>query len=85
MTEYIGDKTAGVPLVSQSGSYGPVELIESADLAARWRVPVSWVRNRTRARTPREERIPCVRLGRYVRFEWGSSELQKWLEKKRQY
>ena len=85
MTEYIGDKTAGVPLVSQTGGCGPVELIEAADLAARWRVPVSWVRNRTRARTPREERIPCFRLGRYVRFEWGSPELQKWLEKKRQY
>lgn len=85
MTEYIGDKTTGVPLVSQSGGYGLVELIDAAELAARWQVPESWVRNRTRARTPREERIPCVRLGRYVRFQPGSPELEEWLEKKRQY
>ena len=30
------------------------------------------------------ERIPCIRLGRYVRFEWGSTLLQRWLEEKRQ-
>lgn len=42
------------------------------------------ISNRTRARTSREERIPCVRLGRYVRFEWGSLKLEEWLEKKRQ-
>jgi hypothetical protein len=85
MTKTIDGKSGGVQSVSKCGSYAPVELIESAELAARWRVPESWVRNRTRAHTPREERIPCVRLGRYVRFEWGSTRLQKWLEKKRQY
>jgi hypothetical protein len=85
MTETIDEKSGGVQSVSKCGGYAPVELIESAELAARWRVPESWVRNRTRARTPREERIPCLRLGRYVRFEWGSPKLQEWLEKKRQY
>jgi len=85
MTEKIEDNTTGVQLVSKYGGYAPFELIESAELAARWRVPESWVRNRTRVRTPKEERIPCIRLGRYVRFEWGSPEVQKWLEKKRQY
>ena len=84
MTEYIGDKSATVSLVSRSGSFAPVELIESAELAARWRVPESWVRNRTRTRTPKDERIPCVRLGRYVRFEWESQELREWLQKRRQ-
>ena len=76
-------KMADVPLMSQSIRNGP-EIIDSAELASRWRVPVSWIRNRTRARTPREERIPCVRLGRYVRFEWGSPQLAEWLAKKRQ-
>jgi hypothetical protein len=60
------------------------ELIDSAQLAARLRVPESWVRNHTRGRTPRAERIPCLRLGKYVRFEWGSPRLTEWLEKKRQ-
>lgn len=72
---------ADVPLMSQTGGIHP-ELIDSAELAARWQVPESWIRNHTRARTPREERIPCVRLGRYVRFEWGSPRLREWLAKR---
>jgi hypothetical protein len=71
-------KTADVPLMSQhSGRCS--ELINSVELAARWQVPESWVRNRTRPRTPKDERIPCIRLGRYVRFEWGSARLAQWL------
>jgi hypothetical protein len=73
-----------VPKMSQSAGNGNLEVIDSMELAARWRVPESWIRNRTRARTSREERIPCVRLGRYVRFEWGSPQLMSWLDKKRQ-
>jgi len=76
-------ETADVPLMSRS-SGNPVELIDSAELANRWKVPESWIRNHTRARTPRDERIPCIRLGRYVRFEWGSPLLTEWLAKKRQ-
>jgi hypothetical protein len=74
---------ADVPLVSRNEGSSAPELIDSAELAARWRVPESWIRNHTRARTPREGRIPCVRLGRYVRFEWGSARLGEWLEKQR--
>jgi hypothetical protein len=75
-------ETPDVPLMSQTRVNGP-ELIDSVELAARWRVPESWIRNHTRARTPQDERIPCVRLGRYVRFEWGSPRLSAWLAKKR--
>jgi hypothetical protein len=71
-------------MMSRNGGNGGNELIDAAELAARWRVPVSWVRNHTRERTPRAERIPCVRLGRYVRFEWGSTRLEEWLAKQRQ-
>jgi hypothetical protein len=76
-------ETSSVQLMSRDNGNASAELIDAAELAARWRVPVSWVRNHTRARTPSEERIPCVRLGRYVRFEWGSARLAEWLEKKR--
>jgi hypothetical protein len=76
-------ETADVPLMSHN-SGTPVELIDSLELANRWKVPESWIRNHTRARTPREERIPCIRLGRDVRFEWGSLPLTGWLAKKRQ-
>ncbi len=77
-------KTADVLKMSANGENAGPELIDSAELAARWRLPESWIRNRTRSRTPKDERIPCVRLGRYVRFEWGSSRLEAWLAKKRQ-
>jgi hypothetical protein len=72
-----------VPMMSRNGGNGNHEVIDSAELASRWRVPESWIRNRTRSRTPKEERIPCIRFGRYVRFEWGSLQLAEWLAKKR--
>jgi len=73
-----------VPLMSRDAGVVRPELIDAEELAVRWRVPESWIRNRTRTRTPKDERIPCIRLGRYVRFEWGSSLLTDWLAKKRQ-
>lgn len=79
--ENIDEKSGTVQLVSKNRALG---LINAAELAVRLQVPESWIRNRTRARTPHSERIPCVRLGRYVRFEWRSRELQNWLEKRRE-
>ena len=54
---------------SMESGKGGFEVINSAELASRWQVPESWIRNHTRACTPKEDRIPCLRLGRYVRFE----------------
>ncbi len=82
VTQNMSLETTDVPLMSQPNGDG-AKLIDSAELAFRWRVPESWIRNHTRARTPREQRIPCIRLGRYVRFRWGSAELENWLEKQR--
>src|ERR1700751_3539878 len=53
------------------------KLIDSSELASRWKVPESWIRNHTRQRTSKAERIPCIRLGRYaalngVRRGWKS-------------
>jgi len=56
-----------------------VEVIDSAELASRCQLPESWVRSHTRNRMPRDQRIPCLRFGRYVRFRWGSPELEAWL------
>jgi hypothetical protein len=39
-----------------------LELIDAIELVARWRVRESWIRDHTRARTPKNERIPCIRL-----------------------
>jgi len=43
------------------------EVVDAIELAQRWRVPVSWIREQTRDRA--SDPLPCVRLGRYVRFE----------------
>ena len=53
------------------------ELIDSGELANRLSVSASWIRSHTRRRT--DDEIPCVRFGRYVRFRWGSPELERWI------
>ena len=58
------------------------EIIDAKDLATRWQVPVSWIREYTRLdRT--DDPIPHVRLGKYVRFEWGSPALEQWFARRR--
>ena len=42
------------------------EVVDASELAQRWRVPVSWIREQTRNRAA--DPLPCVRLGRYIRF-----------------
>lgn len=59
------------------------EIIDAPEFAKRLGVPTSWVFSATRERTPRDQRIPCLRLGRYVRFEWGSPALETWLAARR--
>jgi hypothetical protein len=56
------------------------EVIDSAELAARWSLPESWIRERTRCRAV--DPIPHLKFGRYIRFRWGSSELTQWLERR---
>jgi len=48
-------------------------LVTADEVAELLSVPVSWVREATRSGA-----MPCVRLGRYVRFELASVEA--WLE-----
>jgi hypothetical protein len=52
------------------------EVLTAEELAQRWRVPPSWVRDQCRSRC--SDPIPHARLGRYVRFSWGSPELIQW-------
>jgi hypothetical protein len=55
-----------------------VEIIDTDELAKRWRLPPSWIRDQVRSRST--DPIPCYRFGRYVRFGWGSPELDQWLK-----
>lgn len=52
------------------------EVIDSRELAHRWCLPESWVRDQTRSRA--EDPLPCLRFGKYVRFEWGHPKLEEW-------
>ena len=58
------------------------QFIDSRELAARWVVPETWIRERVRSRS--EDPLPHVRFGKYVRFRWvglakegGRAELRK--------
>lgn len=52
------------------------EVLRVAELAERWRIPVTWILEQTRSRAI--DPIPHVKLGRYVRFSYGSPDLDKW-------
>ena len=46
------------------------ELLTVADVAALLKVSKSWVYEHTRSRgTPRSDRIPHIKIGKYVRFD----------------
>lgn len=59
------------------------EVIDAAQLAERWCVKETWIREQTRNRAA--DPIPCVRLGKYVRFEVGSPDLTAWWAKRRSF
>lgn len=56
------------------------EIIDCVELARRWCLPESWVRSRVLRGV--SDLIPHLRFGRYVRFRWGSPELNSWLERR---
>jgi hypothetical protein len=57
------------------------EVIDSAELAKRWGVSETWIRNQTRpSRT--SDPIPHLRLGKKPHFLWGSPGLEAWLERR---
>jgi len=51
-------------------------LLTVPEIASALKVPVSWVYERTRRAGV--DRIPHIKLGKYLRFRW--STVQKWLE-----
>jgi hypothetical protein len=53
------------------------EIIDAKELGRRLSVPWTWIKEGTRSRTT--DPIPHLRLGIYVRFEWGSPALNAWL------
>jgi hypothetical protein len=62
------------PLVKQ------FEFIDSRELALRWALPESWIREQVRSRAA--DPLPHIRFGKYVRFRWGSPEMEGWAERR---
>jgi len=56
------------------------EFIDSKELASRWKLPESWIREQVRSRSL--DPLPHIRFGKYVRFRWGSPELECWAERR---
>jgi excisionase family DNA binding protein len=56
-----------------------MKLITAEEVAAKLQVKKSWVNDRTRERCPEQERIPCIRLGRYIRF--NEAEIDAWIDR----
>ena len=56
------------------------EFIDSKELAQRWCLPESWVRERVRSRST--DPLPHIKFGKYVRFVWGSRDLEAWAERR---
>ena|ERR1700677_1549809 len=46
------------------------DILTPEEVAARLKVPESWVYEKTRVRC--RNPIPCLRLGRYIRFDWNA-------------
>jgi len=55
----------------------PEDILTPEELAARLKVPKSWVYEKTWSRGRNQNPLPCLRLGRYVRFNWA--RVVEWL------
>ena len=55
------------------------ELLTPDELADRLKVPPSWVYEKTRTRS--RDRLPAIKLGRYLRFYWP--DVVNWVEQHR--
>jgi hypothetical protein len=58
-----------------------IEVLTADELAARLRVPVSWVIEQTKpSRT--SDPIPACRFGKHRRYAWGSKKFTAWIERR---
>ena len=68
-------------MVTEAAPRPQFEIIDCPELAKRWSLPESWIREQVRSRAAADP-IPHVRFGKYVRFRWGSAELDAWMERR---
>ena len=58
----------------------PADILTPEELAGRLKVSKSWIfeQTRQRARVRNKHPMPCIRLGKYIRFNWIS--VCAWME-----
>lgn len=66
-----------LPLSERRPEY---DFLDCKQLAERWNVPETWIRERVRRRSA--DPLPHVRFGKYVRFRWGAPELEEWAQRR---
>ena len=54
------------------------EFLAPDGLAEKWDTTREWVMRRTRMK---EDAIPHYRLGKLIRYAWGSAELNAWIQR----
>jgi predicted DNA-binding transcriptional regulator AlpA len=55
-----------------------LDLLHVGDLAELWKVTSNWIRKATNRTT---DPLPCIRLGRYIRFQ--ERDVREWLERQK--
>ena len=65
---------------SQPTRLDPADILTPEQLAERLQVKKSWIFEQTRARakTRNTRPLPCIRLGKYIRFSW--TRVSEWLQ-----
>src|ERR1700675_1657391 len=78
--EFLHFSIADAPL--KTGKLDPAHILRPEQLGERLKVPLSWVYENTRRRAGRRDAdpLPCIRMGKYLRFYWP--EVEKWLERR---
>jgi hypothetical protein len=61
--------------------HAPEDILTPAELAARLKVPITWVFEKTRKRKGSTAPLPVFKIGRYLRFSWKS--VSEWLDSTR--
>jgi hypothetical protein len=66
----------------EAGKLDAAHLLTPEQLGERLKVPVSWCYENTRKRASvrNVDPLPCIRMGKYLRFYWP--EVEKWLERR---
>lgn len=61
------------------GHLDPADILTPEQLAQRLQVSKSWVfeQTRNRAKSRNENPLPCIRVGKYLRFSW--SQVCEWM------